>query len=394
MTDDKSLNNMQAMPTKAEERDLRSALLRSTAGVPDVDQAWEELWSLADVQGSTGSSSVQGSNVLADVQGSNVLADVQGSKEQGSTVRKLLATVAAVAACALLLFWLWPSGVKEQEGQSKESAITLLAQTDDGDDVTMRVEQGEWKETDSKKQEQGERRVVTDSHVDFQAGAARQGARGKGQEMASVVLMTTPRGKDCHLTLSDGTRVWLNADSKLEFPEQFRGARRTVRLSGEAYFEVAKDSRHPFVVETEYLTTTVLGTSFNVRAYTVSDASVTLVEGRVQVASPTVRKPVVLKPGQRLDVVGSRFSMNTVNTYAYTQRKEGFFYFPDDTMRQIMVELGRWYNKAVVFEDASHMNLRLHFVAERTQSLAEIVNSLSEMDGVNIELGSNEIVVK
>ena len=385
MTDDKSLNNMQAMPTKAEERDLRSALLRSKAGVPDVDQAWEELWSLADVQGSTGSSSVQGSNVLADV---------QGSKDQGSTVRKLLATVAAVAACALLLFWLWPSGVKEQEGQSKESAITLLAQTDDGDDVTMSVEQGEWKETDSKKQEQGERRVVTDSHIDFQAGAAGQGARKKGQEMPSVVLMTTPRGKDCHLTLSDGTRVWLNADSKLEFPEQFRGARRTVRLSGEAYFEVAKDSRHPFVVETEYLTTTVLGTSFNVRAYTVSDASVTLVEGRVQVASPTVRKPVVLKPGQRLDVVGSRFSMNTVNTYAYTQRKEGFFYFPDDTMRQIMVELGRWYNKAVVFEDASHMNLRLHFVAERTQSLAEIVNSLSEMDGVNIELGSNEIVVK
>ena len=385
MTDDKSLNNMQAMPTKAEERDLRSALLRSKAGVPDVDQAWEELWSLADVQGSTGSSSVQGSNVLADV---------QGSKDQGATVRKLLATVAAVAACALLLFWLWPSDVKEQVGQSKESAITLLAQTDDGDDVTMSVEQGEWKETDSKKQEQGERRVVTDSHVDFQAGAAGQGARKKGQEMASVVLMTTPRGKDCHLTLSDGTRVWLNADSKLEFPEQFRGARRTVRLSGEAYFEVAKDSRHPFVVETEYLTTTVLGTSFNVRAYTVSDASVTLVEGRVQVASPSVRKPVVLKPGQRLDVVGSRFSMNTVNTYAYTQRKEGFFYFPDDTMRQIMVELGRWYNKAVVFEDASHMNLRLHFVAERTQSLAEIVNSLSEMDGVNIELGSNEIVVK
>lgn len=385
MTDDKSLNNMQAMPTKAEERDLRSALLRSKAGVPDVDQAWEALWSIAEVQGSTGSSSVQGSNVLADV---------QGSKDQGSTVRKLLATVAAVAACALLLFWLWPSGVKEQEGQSQESAITLLAQTDDGDDVTMRVEQGEWKETDSKKQEQGERRVVTDSHVDFQAGAAGQGARKKGQEMASVVLMTTPRGKDCHLTLSDGTRVWLNADSKLEFPEQFRGARRTVRLSGEAYFEVAKDSRHPFVVETEYLTTTVLGTSFNVRAYTVSDASVTLVEGRVQVASPSVRKPVVLKPGQRLDVVGSRFSMNTVNTYAYTQRKEGFFYFPDDTMRQIMVELGRWYNKAVVFEDASHMNLRLHFVAERTQSLAEIVNSLSEMDGVNIELGSNEIVVK
>lgn len=382
---DKSLNNMQAMPTKAEERDLRSALLRSKAGVPDVDQAWEALWSIAEVQGSTGSSSVQGSNVLADV---------QGSKEQGSTVRKLLATVAAVAACALLLFWLWPSDVKEQEGQGKESAITLLAQTDDGDDVTMRVEQGEWEETDSKKQEQGERRVVTDSHVDFQAGAAGQGARKKGQEMASVVLMTTPRGKDCHLTLSDGTRVWLNADSKLEFPEQFRGARRTVRLSGEAYFEVAKDSRHPFVVETEYLTTTVLGTSFNVRAYTVSDASVTLVEGRVQVASPSVRKPVVLKPGQRLDVVGSRFSMNTVNTYAYTQRKEGFFYFPDDTMRQIMVELGRWYNKAVVFEDASHMNLRLHFVAERTQSLAEIVNSLSEMDGVNIELGSNEIVVK
>ena len=210
--------------------------------------------------------------------------------------------------------------------------------------------------------------------------------------MPSVILMTTPRGKDCHLTLADGTRVWMNADSQLEFPEQFNGTRRTVRLHGEAYFEVAKDRRHPFVVETDYLTTTVLGTSFNVRAYSQNDASVALVEGSVSVKSG--RENMLLKPGQLVQVANGKLKAESVNTYGYTQRKDGYFYFTDDTMRGIMAELGRWYNKTVVFEEASDMDIRLHFVADRTQSLPQIINSLCEMDGVDIELGSDEIVVK
>ena len=93
-------------------------------------------------------------------------------------------------------------------------------------------------------------------------------------------------------------------------------------------------------------------------------------------------------------MANGKLKAESVNTYGYTQRKDGYFYFTDDTMRGIMAELGRWYNKTVVFEEASDMDIRLHFVADRTQSLPQIINSLCEMDGVDIELGSDEIVVK
>ena len=98
----------------------------------------------------------------------------------------------------------------------------------------------------------------------------------------------------------------------------------------------SEHSWHPFVVETDFLTTTVLGTSFNVRAYSQGDASVALVEGRVSVKSG--RESLQLQPGQQVVVANGKLIAEHVNTYGYTQRKDGFFYFTDGTMREIMVE--------------------------------------------------------
>ena len=355
------------LPTEAEERDIRSALVRRMAPAPDVDAAWRSM-----TFGLSGSSSLSGSS------GSNGSSGSSGSSVP-AVLRKVAVLAAAVAACGLLFFWLTPKDTVKDT----TSGITILAQTAAGTEVTMTVERGEW---DEARGSQGEQRVVSEKEISFENSDVDQSA------MPSVILMTTPRGKDYHLTLADGTRVWMNADSQLEFPEQFNGARRTVRLHGEAYFEVAKDRRHPFVVETDYLTTTVLGTSFNVRAYSQNDAVVALVEGSVSVKSG--RENMLLKPGQLVQVANGKLKTENVNTYGYTQRKDGYFYFTDDTMRGIMAELGRWYNKTVVFEEASDMDIRLHFVADRTQSLPQIINSLCEMDGVDIELGSDEIVVK
>ena len=351
------------LPTEAEERDIRSALVRKMAPAPDVDAAWMQL----------------SERIAAEQQGVQPSGDEDTEPRRRTGVLRTIAVLAtAAAACVLLFFMLKP----ENTVKDTTPGITILAQKADKTEVTMKVERGEWNQARDNK---GEERVVEEKNISFENHEA-------ASPMPSVILMTTPRGKDCHLTLSDGTRVWMNADSRLEFPEQFSGSRRTVRLYGEAYFEVAKDRRHPFVVETDFLTTTVLGTSFNVRAYSQGDASVALVEGRVSVKSG--RESLQLQPGQQVVVANGKLIAEHVNTYGYTQRKDGFFYFTDGTMREIMVELGRWYNKTVVFEDASDMDLRLHFVADRTQSLPEIINSLCEMDGVDIELGSNEIVVK
>ena len=360
------------LPTEAEERDIRSALVRRMAPAPDVDAAWEKVWGLNGSRVTSFANSRTTQSETAQLQ-------LMTFGSSGSTVlRKIAVLVAAAAACVLLFFMLKP----ENTVKDTTSGITILAQTAAGTEVTMTTMRGEGKEESG----ESEQHVVSEQEISFENSDADQSA------MPSVILMTTPRGKDCHLTLADGTRVWMNADSQLEFPEQFNGTRRTVRLHGEAYFEVAKDRRHPFVVETDYLTTTVLGTSFNVRAYSQNDASVALVEGSVSVKSG--RENMLLKPGQLVQVANGKLKAESVNTYGYTQRKDGYFYFTDDTMRGIMAELGRWYNKTVVFEEASDMDIRLHFVADRTQSLPQIINSLCEMDGVDIELGSDEIVVK
>ena len=360
------------LPTEAEERDIHSALVRKMAPAPDVEAAWEQL-----------SERIAAEHVAAEQPSVQPSGDEEIEPRRHTGLLRTIALLAtAAAACVLLFFMLKPKDTVKDT----TPGITILAQKADQTDVTMKVERGEWNEA---RENKGEERVVEEKNISFENHFENHQAASL---MPSVILMTTPRGKDCHLTLSDGTRVWMNADSRLEFPEQFSGSRRTVRLYGEAYFEVAKDRRHPFVVETDFLTTTVLGTSFNVRAYSQGDASVALVEGRVSVKSG--RESLQLQPGQQVVMANGKLTAEHVNTYGYTQRKDGFFYFTDETMREIMVELGRWYNKTVVFEDASDMDLRLHFVADRTQSLPEIINSLCEMDGVDIELGSNEIVVK
>nr|WP_253942793.1 FecR family protein [Prevotella sp. PTAC] len=109
--------------------------------------------------------------------------------------------------------------------------------------------------------------------------------------------MKTPRGECADVTLADGTRVWLNGESVLEFPNRFIGARREVRLSCEAYFDVAKDSCHPFIVTTDYYSVSVLGTSFSACAYSPSDAALVLAEWRVRMSSAAHVGSLVLTPG-------------------------------------------------------------------------------------------------
>lgn len=345
-------NSNLLLPNDQEQRDISSAVARRLTKAPDVDAAWTDFKKVVESQ-------AEGSHP---------------SNRRTIPSRYINAALAIAAACAILLIWILP---KHTEKNTKPG-ITILAKTTDVTDVTMTSHDGH-------------KQVLDGKNVSFQSSKTSVSEK----ELPSIILMTTPRGKDCHLTLSDGTTVWMNADSKLEFPEHFSGARRTVRLTGEAYFEVAKDRKHPFVVETEFFTTTVLGTAFNVRAYSANNASVALVEGSVALKNAKGGQQLVLTPGHIATYVkGKRMDVAAVDTYAYTQHKEGYFYFHDVTMRDIMVELGRWYNKTVVFENPADMDLRLHFVAERKQSLPQIINSLTEMDGVDIQLGSNEIVVK
>lgn len=217
------------------------------------------------------------------------------------------------------------------------------------------------------------------------------------QSDASIVgwkTIRTPRGKVYKVILPDKTQVLMNADSKLTFPDRFEGAERVVKLEGEAFFSVTKDAHHPFIVESEKLRTHVLGTEFNLRAYPNSRPHVTLVTGQVQVDNLENHQTVIMKPGQDVTINAERgFDVSTVDTEYYVQWKEGFFYFDNLPLVEVLKELGRWYNVDIQITDNSLMSYRLHFIADRGANIDQVVNNLNGFSYLSVERRGECIIV-
>jgi Fe2+-dicitrate sensor, membrane component len=162
--------------------------------------------------------------------------------------------------------------------------------------------------------------------------------------------MSTPKGGIYQLTLPDGTRVWLNAASSITYPTAFTGKNRTVKITGEAYFEVTKNTRQPFIVSTEGMEITVMGTRFNVNCYGDEPGlKTTLLSGSVRIASGGRAR--VLTPGQqaRVDETGA-IKVSNADIEADMAWKNGYFYFRGKSIAEIMRQAARWYNVDVKIE--------------------------------------------
>ncbi len=163
--------------------------------------------------------------------------------------------------------------------------------------------------------------------------------------------LSTPRGGQYMLTLEDGTKVWLNAASSIKYPSAFGDGDRTVELTGEAYFEVAKDTDHPFRVQVNGVAVNVLGTHFNVMAYDNEEATaITLLEGAVNVTKD--KDKVSLRPGQQalLKTGGALKVINNVNLEEAIAWKNGYFQLDHTTLAVLMRQVERWYNVDVMYE--------------------------------------------
>jgi len=193
--------------------------------------------------------------------------------------------------------------------------------------------------------------------------------------------------------LSDGTTVILNADSRLTFPNKFSGSERVVQLVGEAYFNVAKDSKHPFIVETEKVKTRVLGTEFNMTAYPEQRTNVTLISGKVVVDDMRNKQTIELKPGENAMLQdNNKFKITNVDTEYYIQWKEGYFYFDNVTLIDVARELGRWYNVNIQINDNSLMSYRLHFFADRNEDINQVVQGLNQFSYLHVVKDGNKII--
>lgn len=237
--------------------------------------------------------------------------------------------------------------------------------------------------------------------LSFQPVAQSQGKHAVSSSMKNkkgegkMQKLSTPRGMDFKVILSDGSEVWLNAESSLEFPSAFTSKERRVNLKGEAYFKVARNEQNPFIVTTDKMQVRVLGTEFNFRSYVSELSHVSLVSGSVEVYTPDGKTPeVTLKPGQdaSLDAAG-QIQVREIDTYSVCQWVNGFFYFDNSSLVDILRELGCWYNLGVVFRSSDLMRQKMHFSASRHDDIGHTLENLNRLRKVRVSLEGNNLVV-
>ncbi len=209
----------------------------------------------------------------------------------------------------------------------------------------------------------------------------------------SYHTLSTPRGKDFKIILSDGTEVWLNAESTLKYPAQFRGEQRVVELTGEAYFHVATDETHPFIVKAKDIETQVIGTSFNFRNYDYCTPHVTLVEGKLLVTG--FDTSVILNPNENAQFnPDGTIRVTQVDTRSYTAWTNGYFYFDNSSLEEIMREIGRWYNLTIQFQNTAAMNYHFTFWAKRTEDIEVTLRLINGLGKVRTTLNDNILTIQ
>ena len=204
-------------------------------------------------------------------------------------------------------------------------------------------------------------------------------------------VVSTPAATTTLVTLSDGTKVMLNANSTLEYPASFDDAEvREVRLKGEAHFEVTKNPHRPFVVKAGEMQTQVLGTIFDVKAYRKDAPKVTLMEGKVKVSNADTE--VEMRPGQTATLQADKIVVSKASPSA-SDWLEGDFDMDQVTLAEAMSDIGAWYNKTVVFQSQANMDKLIHFRFSRRASLQEIITALNEMGVAKVRIEKGKIMV-
>ncbi len=216
---------------------------------------------------------------------------------------------------------------------------------------------------------------------------------GTGSKEVVYNTITTPRGGQYQVELPDGSQVWLNAASSLRFPTAFAGKERRVEISGEAYFEVAKNKAMPFIVSVNGAEVQVLGTHFNIMAYNEEKAvRTTLLEGSVRFVSGN--NASLLKPGQQsqLSKEGQVNVISSVDVDEVMAWKNGMFYFEGEDIETVMRQLARWYDVEVDFKGQQIDNL-FYAKIPRSSKLSDVLKVLELTGNIKFEIEGKKITV-
>lgn len=207
-------------------------------------------------------------------------------------------------------------------------------------------------------------------------------------------IIETPRGGTYQVRLPDGTKVWLNAASTLRFPSSFARLvnRRVELLSGEAYFEVAKDKKHPFIVKTDQQEVEVLGTHFNINSYRDDpNVKTTLIEGVVQVSNSRFIK--ILKPGEQSLNNGKEIGVTKVDAASVISWKDGNIIFENQELVTTMRQISRWYDVDVTFESDAPTHIKIGGLVPRSNPISATLKAMEATGKVKFKIEGRRIFV-
>lgn len=242
--------------------------------------------------------------------------------------------------------------------------------------------------------------VIDAKKLTYYDGSAVSGTGNNGIREQSLSSVVTPRGGHYQVTLPDGSQVWLNASSRVTFSLDFTDRvkrQRRIELIGEAYFEVVKDAKHPFVVVSRGQEVRVLGTHFNVSSYP-DDASIktTLLEGAVKVTNLMSNKSEQIVPGQQAIIKDRDMKITAANLAEATAWKDGYFRFHELDFETLMKKISRWYNVDFTYEGGldNYKGLVFGGTVSSSKNISEILNIIERTGQVHFEIRGREIKVR
>ena len=352
---DKRQDNMEDAEHSLLEQMVTEALMRDKMETPDMEEEWKKLAARMTVP------TVEAKMTSQD----------NTRKTRLFSSRTLWVTIGTVAAMAFVVFMV------SLKLQKTNSGALYEARTQTDEIVVLDGQDNE--------------RVIKGHELSLTSSSEKV-------ERHTVVV---PKGKDMKLTLADGTQVWLNANSRLSYPTVFHGKNREVELQGEGYFKVTHDARHPFIVRAGDMQTRVLGTEFNVNASDLNHPHVTLVEGSVKVTAclshekGTSSTSKVIVPGEDAAMnEKGEIKVSHVDTDDVVCWRDGIQLFNDASLREIVLQLGSWYNVNVVCHDETLLNTHLRYMYDRRKGIEEAVKMLNDISNNKIKLHNNTILIE
>lgn len=309
-------------------------------------------------------------------------------QQHKSKVRLIIRRV-AVAACFIipvLGLWMW----KAMENTGEEITTVAFAPKEN---VQLRLSNGQVIDVTQKNIQKIEEQGGAIIHNEDGKLSYRQDtAQVKGMEQEGYNELIVPLGGECYVILDDGTRVWVNAGSRIKYPVRFPKDKRVVTVEGEVYFDVMKDGR-PFVVKTDLGNVSVLGTSFGVRAYKEEEVLTTLVSGKVRF---TGKKgvSVELTPGeQAIASLAGSVTRQRVNVEEYVGWKDGWYIFKEKRLEQVMKTLARWYDVTVFYQNPKLKDIKFTGNLKRYDSIQTFLDVLAGSEELKYKLEGNMVIL-